>query len=91
MMVFVFTEVCIHSKVHIAQDSVQHLYRDSSGVDFLFSGPLDLTWGWASVLFASVNTSNNGSDGVRNMVNHVMKMYINFYQRGLVALSWPEI
>lgn len=44
-MVFVFTEVHIRSKVHIAQASVQHLYRDPPGVDFLFSGPLDLTWG----------------------------------------------
>lgn len=45
MRVFVFTEVRIRSKVHIAQASVQHLYRDPPGVDFLFSGPLDLTWG----------------------------------------------
>lgn len=45
MMVFVFTEVCVHSKVHVAQASNQHLCRDSPGVDFFFSDPLDLTWG----------------------------------------------
>lgn len=39
MMVFLFTEGHIHSKVHIAQASVQHLYRDSPGVDFSLLRP----------------------------------------------------
>lgn len=83
----------VHSKVRVAQASVQHLCRDSPGVDFFLLRPTWLDLGWASVLLASVNTSNNGSDRVRNMVNHVMEMYIYIYKKKkrLAALSWPEI